>query len=811
MISLPRLAHQTQMAYFSHSALETCALCKEPCGESPADSSTSSSSLQILSSSDSATRRLHVLPCLHAFCRQCLENRRSAEEPMKLRCPTCEQTVNMTEGDLDSLPSTNFFLGGLLDAVVAAEKTEKSSQRSERLTDVQHPQCSPCEGNPASSYCLDCQEYLCCNCVRAHQRVRLTKGHFIKWLAEHWYPADRGLDTLGLPLASGFDLNALLLTSLQHRGGFCQQHENEVYCYFCETCSVPVCQACAVSRHGNHSMACLRDAVLESRALALRLLAEAQQVWQALQLSIEKARELAEQVEKKAMKVHLEVQTVILCHKRALEERESELLWKVERIRQQKAESLCLQVERLQHNLCELDRTVSTVARLLGKGSGGAVWLLRERMVLQLRATQELHGQLQLCDDEHFSFTPPKEALLATLRSLGGLSAGAYGPLCVARGEGLRDARCGERAHFTIMANDHEAERRQAGGDPVSATVLGTDGSVSVAEVLDHGDGTYGISYMPQSEGNILVSVLVGDRHVEGSPFSVPVTAGRGYGSLGLLVSTFGSEGDGKGQLCRPWGVAVDADGYVIVADRSNNRVQVFGPDGSFKHAFGSLGSRPGQFDRPAGIACDLHRRIVVADKDNHRVQIFTFQGQFLLTFGEKGSKNGQFNYPWDVAVNSARQILVSDTRNHRVQLFAPDGSFLNKYGFEGTLWKHFDSPRGVTFTREDHLVVTDFNNHRVLVIQPDCWSARFLGSEGTGNGQFMRPQGVAVDWENRIIVADSRNHRVQVFLPDGTFLCKFGTQGDGPGQMDRPSGVAITPEGLIVVVDFGNNRILKF
>ncbi|XP_076842365.1 E3 ubiquitin-protein ligase TRIM71-like isoform X2 [Brachyhypopomus gauderio] len=798
------------MAYFSHSDLETCALCKELCGGSSSDSSTSSSSSHTLTS---ATRRLHVLPCLHAFCRQCLENRRGAEEPMKLRCPTCEQTVKMSEGGVDSLPTTSLLLGGLLDAVVAAEDEEKGGARGAGPSAARQPQCSPCdEGNPASSYCLDCQEYLCGNCVRAHQRVRLTKDHFIKWLAEHLPPAQRGSDALVSPLFDGFRLNAMLSCGLQERGSFCKQHENEVYCYFCETCSVPVCRACVAGRHGSHGMSYLQDAVLESRALAFRLLTEAQQ------LSIEQAQELAEQADTKAAKVQVEVKAVILCHKKALEEREAELLWKVERIRQEKVESLCLQVERLQHHLRELDGTVSTVARLLGEGGGvgGAVECValvqaRERMLTQARATQELCGRLQPCTDERFSFTPPEEALLAALRSLGGISSGAYGPLCVARGDGLRDARRGERASFSVTANDHEGERRQAGGDPVSVAVLGADGGISVAEVLDRGDGTYGISYVVQSEGDVLVSVLVGDRHVEGSPFSVSVTGGRGYGSLGLPVSTFGSEGDGEGQLCRPWGVAVDADGHVVVADRSNNRVQVFGPDGSFQHSFGSLGSRPGQFDRPAGVACDLQRRIVVADKDNHRIQIFTFQGQFLLTFGEKGSKNGQFNYPWDVAVNSSRQILVSDTRNHRIQLFSPDGLFLNKYGFEGTLWKHFDSPRGVAFTREDHLVVTDFNNHRLLVIQPDCRSARFLGSEGSGDGQFVRPQGVAVDWENRIIVADSRNHRVQVFLPDGTFLCKFGTQGDGPGQMDRPSGIAITPEGLIVVVDFGNNRILKF
>ncbi|XP_072549066.1 E3 ubiquitin-protein ligase TRIM71-like [Salminus brasiliensis] len=770
------------------SDTETCPLCKLPCSSSSSSSSSTSSSSP-----------LQVLPCLHAFCQQCVDS--------QLQCPTCEWTGLQCEDGEDPLPITNFLLSGLLDAVASVEESDERS-------DPGPAQCSPCEGGiPASSYCLDCQEYLCSNCVCAHRRVRLTRDHFIERLEGPWRPEIRRELEKD---SSEYDFGSALLSGLQDQASFCQQHDNEVYRYFCETCSVPVCQECATDIHGNHSLSYLKDAVLESRALTFQLLNEAQHGRQAIKMSIEKAQMLAQKVEMKAKKVQTEVKAVILCHKKALEERESELLWKVEKIRQVKAKSLYLQAERLEQHLCELDSTVSSVMRLLDTGFGGGghateLLLAQERMLVQTQATQELRSLLRPQENGRFLFMGPDKGLLRDLRSLGRLNTGAFAPLCVARGKGLQEAVCNKRTSINLTARDHEGHHRQEGGDPVSAVVLDANGSVSTAEVLDHGNGTYTLTYVTQTEGESLVSVLVGSRHVEGSPFSVKVMAGCKYGLSGLPVATFGSEGEAEGQLCRPWGVTVDSEGFVIVADRSNNRVQVFGPDGSFQHAFGSLGSQPGQFDRPAGVACDLQRRIVVADKDNHRIQIFTFHGRFLLTFGEKGSKNGQFNYPWDVAVNSSGEILVSDTRNHRIQLFGPNGSFLNKYGFEGPLWKHFDSPRGVAFTREGHLVVTDFNNHRLLVIQPDCKSARFLGVEGTGNGQFMRPQGVAVDRENCIIVADSRNHRLQVFQQDGTFLSKFGTQGDGPGQMDCPSGVAVTPDGLIVVVDFGNNRILKF
>ncbi|KAK1880651.1 E3 ubiquitin-protein ligase TRIM71 [Dissostichus eleginoides] len=811
------------MASFPDSDLQTCPLCKELCGSSApisSSSSTSSSSSHTSSSSSQTTRRLHVLPCLHAFCRQCLEGQRSPGEPLKLRCPTCDQKVCISEAGVDSLPSSNFLFSNLLDVVVSSEEQIQNKNGHHNhlrgglgggpsgfnhphggLLPPNHlgePGCSSCdEENPATSHCLDCQEYLCDNCVRAHQRVRLTKDHFIERLGENLHLSRLNVNSNSgqQSLAQSLQNNFALLSLFQDHMSFCQHHDNEVFLFFCETCSVPICRECSVGRHMGHTFVYLQDAVQDCRSITIQLLSDAQQGRQAVQLSMEKVQAMAEQVEIKAKVVQTEVKALVLRHKKALEERECELLWKVEKIRQVKAKSLYLQVEKLHQSLTKLDSTIAAVSQVLDEGRHLDVLLARERMLTQIHELKALRGLLQAQEDDRFMFTPPDQ-------SMGLISSGAFAPVTKAHGEGLKTALRGKPSSFTVIGYDHDGEPRLSGGDTVSAIIMSVpDGHLTAAEVTDHQNGSYTVGYLPKSEGEHLLSVLVCNQHIQGSPFKVLVKSGRSYRALGSQVAAFGNEGEGDGQLCRPWGISVDKEGYVVVADRSNNRVQIFKPCGAFHHKFGSL----------VPVRDSLTVRPGLHVTDNHRVQVFTFEGQFLLKFGEKGTKNGQFNYPWDVAVNSEGKILVSDTRNHRVQLFGPDGSFLNKYGFEGALWKHFDSPRGVAFNHEDHLVVTDFNNHRLLVIRPDCQSARFLGSEGTGNGQFLRPQGVAVDHENRIIVADSRNHRVQVFEPNGNFLCKFGTQGNGFGQMDRPSGVAVTPEGVIVVVDFGNNRILKF
>ncbi|XP_038173543.1 E3 ubiquitin-protein ligase TRIM71-like [Arvicola amphibius] len=850
------------MASFPETDFQICLLCKEMCGSpAPLFSSSSASSL-----SSSQTSKWSAggggsgaaARCLHAFCRPCLQAHRlpapggaGPSEALKLRCPVCDHKVILAEAaGMDALPLSVFLLSNLLDAMVATadEPLLKNGRagggpggaggHSNHRHHAHHPPqrtatpppqpplslatspaalllrrphcCSSCdEGNAASSRCLDCQEHLCDNCVRAHPRVRLTKDHF----NERGPPGPAATSAaqqlgLGPPFARA---PFSILSVFPERLGFCQHHHEEVPHLYCETCSVPICRECPLDRHGGHSFAYLQDALQDSRALTIQLLADAQQGRQAIQLSIEQAQTVAEQVEMKAKVVQAEVKAVTAHHNKALKERECELLWKVEKIRQVKAKSLYLQVEKLRQNLNKLDSTVSAVQQVLEEGRALAILLARDQMLAQLQELKAIRSLLQPQEDDRVMFTPPDQALYLALKSFGFVSSGAFAPLTKATGDGIKQALQGKVASFTVVGYDCDGEPCFSGGDLMSAVVLGPDGNLFGAEVSDQQNGTYVVSYRPQLEGEHLVSVTLCNQHIENSPFRVVVKSGPSYVGIGLPGLSFGSEGDSEGKLCRPWGVSVDKEGYIIVADRSNNRIQVFKPCGSFHHKFGTLGSQPGQFYRPAGVACDAARRIVVADKDNHRIQIFTFEGQFLLKFGEKGTKNGQFNYPWDIAVNSEGKILVSDTRNHRIQLFGPDGVFLNKYGFERALWKYFDSPRGVAFNHEGHLVVTDFNNHRLLVIHPDCQSAGFFGSEGSNNGQFLRPQGVAVDQEGRIIVADSRNHRVQMFEANGNFLCKFGDQGSGFGQMDHPSGIAVTPDGLIVVVDVGNNRILIF
>ncbi|MNL77741.1 NHL repeat protein [compost metagenome] len=50
----------------------------------------------------------------------------------------------------------------------------------------------------------------------------------------------------------------------------------------------------------------------------------------------------------------------------------------------------------------------------------------------------------------------------------------------------------------------------------------------------------------------------------------------------GRFISEFGNAGRGNGQFDRPYGIDIDKDGYIYVADTGNKRIQKFAPGRMF-------------------------------------------------------------------------------------------------------------------------------------------------------------------------------------------------------------------------------------
>lgn len=85
----------------------------------------------------------------------------------------------------------------------------------------------------------------------------------------------------------------------------------------------------------------------------------------------------------------------------------------------------------------------------------------------------------------------------------------------------------------------------------------------------------------------------------------------------------FGREGTNLGEFKNPRGITTDSEGFILVADSGNSRIQVFKSDGTYLTCFGSSGSEPGKLKGVEGLTVNKNGDIIVCDKENNRIQIF--------------------------------------------------------------------------------------------------------------------------------------------------------------------------------------------
>ncbi|MBI5169217.1 MAG: T9SS type A sorting domain-containing protein [Candidatus Eisenbacteria bacterium] len=71
-------------------------------------------------------------------------------------------------------------------------------------------------------------------------------------------------------------------------------------------------------------------------------------------------------------------------------------------------------------------------------------------------------------------------------------------------------------------------------------------------------------------------------------------------------------------------------------------------------------------------MCIDAEGNVLVADRSNNRIQMFTASGTWLTQWGSSGSGDGQFNAPIDVSSAPNGVVYVVETGGNRVQSFEP-------------------------------------------------------------------------------------------------------------------------------------------
>ncbi|MFN8525837.1 MAG: peptidyl-alpha-hydroxyglycine alpha-amidating lyase family protein [Chloroflexota bacterium] len=148
------------------------------------------------------------------------------------------------------------------------------------------------------------------------------------------------------------------------------------------------------------------------------------------------------------------------------------------------------------------------------------------------------------------------------------------------------------------------------------------------------------------------------------------------FTSAGTLVHSWGEPGTGPGQFHIPHGIWVAADGTVIVADRENDRLQFFSPDGDYLREWNDV-------QRPTAVVTDREGLIYVAElwrpiekgqgsfvhgyaavDQPGRVSVYELDGTIVARWGASQTDRdapGNFIAPHGICVDSQGDLYVSE------------------------------------------------------------------------------------------------------------------------------------------------------
>ena len=152
------------------------------------------------------------------------------------------------------------------------------------------------------------------------------------------------------------------------------------------------------------------------------------------------------------------------------------------------------------------------------------------------------------------------------------------------------------------------------------------------------------------------------------------------YDTGGRLLRSLGTRDHAAMQapFNHPADVCVAPSGELYVADGyGNSSVHRFSAAGDYISSFGSPGRGPGQFLVPHSVRVSQDGRVYVADRENNRVQVFTAEGEFLAEWTD-------FKCPMGVHIDAAQVVYVTD-QIPRISIYSLDGELLARgRTFEG-------------------------------------------------------------------------------------------------------------------------------
>lgn len=150
------------------------------------------------------------------------------------------------------------------------------------------------------------------------------------------------------------------------------------------------------------------------------------------------------------------------------------------------------------------------------------------------------------------------------------------------------------------------------------------------------------------------------------------------FSSTGKFIMTWGAYGKMRGEFIIPHGIAIDKNDIIYVADRQNNRVQLFDTTGKFLKEL----KNNEQVEQLPSLALDLNNKLYAIDYDPRKKADSTVTGSTFFEFDSSQNATAHFGATantkrtscWfhDIAIDNKNNIYIGDIIGLKVLKFKP-------------------------------------------------------------------------------------------------------------------------------------------
>lgn len=687
-----------------------------------------------------------VLSCLHVFCMTCLqkqleENSTDGKESRSIECKKCKLETQLTsKGLLDLTPE--YVLMDLME-----------------MSDIELMQiiCTSCKAKEkAVARCQDCANYLCPNCVTAHQFMRCFDNHKVISIED---------------LKKG-DASAI------HRPIFCSTHPSELLKHYCKTCEMSICNGCIVGDHKStdHQTEKIEDLEEgERESLHTVVSSVKDKIRECEETSSTLTNSFGELQSQRDNAKDL-INETFQSYKAYLEKIRDEMLTELDSIQSTKELALMDLCHNVEKAVEKLEDGCKFAEHVLNNGSGLQLLLMKKVIISQLMSLLSTIPKSEV--DVHIEFNTNAEEFEKAIKK----NFGSF------KKEEEEETRVPERP-LSSLHSSFENE----GFHHLQPGILSPD--PSTIPPMQPG---FMNMMQPSNLPSTSLAELTFPTFSSMPPGAVPISRSRS------TVESRSLSRNSHSPAMSDSGISVDAG-----STNSNSSAPLVNIAALAK--LGTVGyNAQGQVTFNNHIVPGLNMPVIPPVSSRNPTPISEIgmtttarpQTPQLETLAKLLDRsNSTLDNDMSTFSMSASGAITPNQGS-----MTPTGVLSDSASSLGTIGSGRDSFMGSSSS--DNFMTAGMppvrRVNKMSAMQIRCK----FGQLGPGKGQFNSPHGFCLGLDEDIIVADTNNHRIQLFEKTGEFKYQFGIPGREEGQLWYPRKVAVMRNsGKFIVCDRGNER----